>query len=87
MRTVVLSLIAVLLLGQPVAGADDSVRVIDEHSGVDPAAFPDIAAQAAREYEKLKAMFGTDVGVVTVKPAVSETDSLGLVRPAVALTW
>jgi hypothetical protein len=67
MRTVVLSLIAVLLLGQPVAGADDSVRFIDEHSGVDPAAFPDIAAQAAREYEKLKAMFGTDVGVVTVK--------------------
>lgn len=68
MRAVALFLIAVLLLAQPAAGADSaSVRVVDENSGVDPAAFPDIAAQAAREYEKLKAMFGTDVGVVTVR--------------------
>lgn len=68
MRTAVPLLFAVLLLAQSAAGADSaSVRVVDENSGVDPAAFPDIAAQAAREYEKLKAMFATDVGVVTVR--------------------
>lgn len=51
---------------QPVRAAE-TIRVVDEDSGVDPAEYPALIAQAAREYEKLKAIFGTDVGVVTIR--------------------
>ena len=65
MRIIAPFLIAICLLARPAVGAE--VRVIDENSGVDSALFPAIAAQAGREYDKLKAMFGTDVGTLTVR--------------------
>ncbi|MEK9752487.1 MAG: hypothetical protein VW338_04650 [Rhodospirillaceae bacterium] len=68
MRTLAVPLVAVLSVVPSAVGADvSSVRVVDENSGADPAEFPVLAAQAAREYEKLKSMFGTDVGVITVR--------------------
>ena len=62
---------AFLLLVAPAVGtADalpDTIRVIDEGSGLEPDYVPGLIGQAAREYEKLKVLFHNDVGVVTIR--------------------
>lgn len=61
------SLFLVFLIAAAPVRAAGTVNIVDEDSGVDPARHPALIAQAEREYEKLKRLFGTDVGVVTIR--------------------
>lgn len=55
------------LLAAPSASAAETIRVISEDPSVDAGQLDALGVQAGREYDKLKALFNADVGVVTLR--------------------
>ena len=62
----VVAAVLLLCLQSLPSHAADAVSIDDRRSGLEPAQIETVRAQVAREYAKLKAFFGIDVGPVVV---------------------